>query len=68
MPFTDQLTIGCYSTAALWKVNLIVRSKKRALSDDFLEVVTEELHERFEIVHPTIQIERNLAKHGCDQL
>ena len=39
-----------------------------SLSDDFLEVVTEELHERFEIVHPTIQIERNLAKHGCDQL
>jgi len=38
------------------------------LSDDFLEEVTEELHERFEIVHPTIQIERNLAKHGCDQL
>jgi cobalt-zinc-cadmium efflux system protein len=37
------------------------------LGDEFLEEVTEELHGRFEIVHPTIQIERNLIHHGCDQ-
>ena len=33
--------------------------------DQFLETVTHELHHRFEIVHPTIQIETNLVDHGC---
>lgn len=36
-------------------------------SDEFLAEVAEDLHDRFEIVHPTIQIERNLIHHGCDQ-
>lgn len=35
--------------------------------DEFLEEVAEALHDRFEIVHPTIQIERKLTHHGCDQ-
>lgn len=34
--------------------------------DTFLEEVTEALHDRFEIVHPTIQIETSLVTHGCD--
>jgi cobalt-zinc-cadmium efflux system protein len=34
-------------------------------SDRFLEYIANELHDKFEIVHPTIQIERQLANHGC---
>lgn len=36
-------------------------------SDAFLKEVAEALHDRFEIMHPTIQIERNLKNHGCEQ-
>lgn len=39
----------------------------RASDDTFLEEITDELHDRFEIMHPTIQIETSLAEHGCDQ-
>lgn len=34
--------------------------------DAFLEEIAEALHDRFEIVHPTIQIETTVAAHGCD--
>jgi len=36
-----------------------------AFDNAFLEEITEALHDRFEIVHPTIQIESSLIKHGC---
>jgi cobalt-zinc-cadmium efflux system protein len=39
----------------------------RVSDDTFLEEITDELHDRFEIMHPTIQIETSLIKHGCDQ-
>lgn len=39
----------------------------RASDDTFLEEITNELHDRFEIMHPTIQIETSLIEHGCDQ-
>lgn len=35
--------------------------------DKFLEEITDALHERFKIVHPTIQIEHAVIAHGCDQ-
>ncbi|MES2014017.1 MAG: cation diffusion facilitator family transporter [Pseudomonadota bacterium] len=34
--------------------------------DAFLEEITDALHDRFEIVHPTIQIETDFKHHGCD--
>ncbi|OIR04450.1 cadmium, cobalt and zinc/H(+)-K(+) antiporter [mine drainage metagenome] len=37
-----------------------------ALGDAFLDDVAEELHHRFEIVHPTIQIESSFTHHGCE--
>jgi len=35
--------------------------------DAFLQEITDALHARFEIVHPTIQIEHAVMAHGCDQ-
>ncbi|MDP2152596.1 MAG: cation diffusion facilitator family transporter [Methylotenera sp.] len=35
--------------------------------DQFLEVIRENLHEKFEIEHATIQIELNQIAHGCEQ-
>jgi len=34
--------------------------------DTFLEEIADVLHDRFEIVHPTIQIETTVVAHGCD--
>jgi len=34
--------------------------------DLFLDEITDVLHDRFEIVHPTIQIESRVIAHGCD--
>jgi cobalt-zinc-cadmium efflux system protein len=36
-----------------------------SLDDAFLEDVADTLHDRFEIVHPTIQIEKKVVNHGC---
>jgi len=36
-----------------------------AIDDDWLHEVAHELHERFGIVHPTIQIESGEGHHGC---
>lgn len=36
--------------------------------DAFLNEITDALHDRFEIVHPTIQIETDFMHHGCDHL
>jgi len=33
----------------------------------FIDALAETLHERFEISHPTIQIETSQKKHGCGQ-
>ena len=38
---------------------------KGSSGDHFLEDIAHELHHRFEIVHPTIQIEQNQVEHGC---
>ena len=38
---------------------------KGSSGDHFLEDIAHELHHRFEIVHPTIQIELNQVEHGC---
>lgn len=39
-----------------------------SVSDNaFLKEIADELHDRFEIMHPTIQIETTLVVHGCDQ-
>ena len=35
--------------------------------DAFLDEIIDALHERFEIVHPTIQIETAAMAHGCEQ-
>jgi cobalt-zinc-cadmium efflux system protein len=35
--------------------------------DAFLEEITKALHDRFEILHPTIQIETAAMAHGCAQ-
>ena len=35
--------------------------------DVFLERIAHQLHERFDITHPTIQIELDGIEHGCDQ-
>lgn len=35
--------------------------------DEFLEDIIDALHDRFEIVHPTIQIETAAMTHGCEQ-
>jgi cobalt-zinc-cadmium efflux system protein len=37
------------------------------LGDEFIEEVAKELHVRFDIVHPTIQIKKNLTHHGYNQ-
>lgn len=34
--------------------------------DAFLEEITDALHDQFEIMHPTIQIETTVVTHGCD--
>ena len=34
--------------------------------DAFLETIRHELHDRFHITHPTIQIEFEMRDHGCD--
>lgn len=33
----------------------------------FLKEIADELHDRFEIMHPTIQVETCMIEHGCDQ-
>jgi cobalt-zinc-cadmium efflux system protein len=38
----------------------------RVSDDAFLEEIADELHDRFEIMHPTIQIETSLIEHGCN--
>lgn len=39
---------------------------KGSPGDAFLQEITDALHDRFEIVHPTIQIEHAEIAHGCD--
>lgn len=40
---------------------------KGSPGDAFLQEITDALHARFEIVHPTIQIEHAVIAHGCDR-
>ena len=37
------------------------------VDDNFLHNLSKELHDRFEIIHPTIQIESGKQAHLCDQ-
>ena len=60
------LHIWAMSTTQVALTAHLVR-ETNALDDDFLHRLSKELKERFDIIHPTIQIESGKKAHLCGQ-
>jgi len=60
------LHIWAMSTTQVALTAHLVRDTE-IIDDDFLHQLSKELHDRFNIIHPTIQIESGKQAHLCDQ-